>query len=43
MTKDVAPMPGSIAAHFHISTDGTRLFNYAEWTDAQAHIDIDYL
>ncbi|MGA5148213.1 antibiotic biosynthesis monooxygenase [Streptomyces griseoincarnatus] len=39
MTKDVAPMPGSIAAHFHLSTDGTRVFNYAEWTDEQAHLD----
>ncbi|MET9833355.1 hypothetical protein ABZ078_29545 [Streptomyces sp. NPDC006385] len=39
MTKDVPPMPGSIAAHFHTSADGTRVFNYAEWTGEQAHID----
>lgn len=39
ITKDVTPMPGSIAAHFHTSTDGTRVFNYAEWSDEQAHID----
>ncbi|WP_413102412.1 antibiotic biosynthesis monooxygenase [Streptomyces sp. Inha503] len=39
MTQDVAPMAGSIAAHFHTSTDGTRVFNYAEWSDEQAHID----
>lgn len=40
MTKDVAPMPGSIAAYFHTSADGTRVFNYAEWTNEQAHIDL---
>lgn len=34
------PMAGSIAAHFHASTDGTRVLNYAEWTDEQAHIDM---
>lgn len=37
MTKDVAPMPGSVAAHFHMSVDGTRVLNYAEWTDEQSH------
>lgn len=31
------PIPGLIAAHFHLSTDGTRVFNYAEWTDARSH------
>lgn len=40
MTRDVAPMPGSIAAHFHISADGARVLNYAEWRDEQAHIDM---
>ncbi|WP_326692368.1 MULTISPECIES: antibiotic biosynthesis monooxygenase [unclassified Streptomyces] len=40
MTRDVPPMPGSIAAHFHTSTDGTRVFNYAEWTEEQAHLDM---
>lgn len=39
MTKDMAPMPGSVAAHFHTSLDGTRVFNYAEWSDEQAHLD----
>jgi NAD(P)-dependent dehydrogenase (short-subunit alcohol dehydrogenase family) len=29
---------GGIAGHFHVSTDGTRVLNYAEWTDEQAHI-----
>ncbi|MFE4540775.1 antibiotic biosynthesis monooxygenase [Streptomyces scopuliridis] len=30
---------GGIAAHFHLSTDGTRVLNYAEWESEQAHID----
>ncbi|GAB3500363.1 antibiotic biosynthesis monooxygenase [Amycolatopsis cihanbeyliensis] len=29
--------PGAISAHFHLSTDGTRLLNYTEWTSEQAH------
>jgi hypothetical protein len=33
------PHPGGISAHFHLSTDGTRVLNYAEWETAQAHID----
>ncbi|WP_371632393.1 antibiotic biosynthesis monooxygenase [Streptomyces sp. NBC_01259] len=36
---DPAPAPGGIAGHFHVSTDGTRVLNYAEWVSAQAHID----
>ncbi|WJV48122.1 antibiotic biosynthesis monooxygenase [Streptomyces flavofungini] len=40
MTKHVPPMPGAIAAHFHTSTDGTRVLNYAEWSDEQAHINL---
>jgi heme-degrading monooxygenase HmoA len=28
---------GGISGHFHISTDGTRVLNYAEWTDEEAH------
>lgn len=31
--------PGGISAHFHVSTDGTRVLNYAEWETAQDHID----
>ncbi len=31
--------PGGISGHFHASTDGTRVLNYAEWTDEQAHRD----
>lgn len=34
---DSEPHPGNLANHFHISTDGTRVFNYTEWTDAEAH------
>jgi hypothetical protein len=33
------PHPGGISAHFHVSTDGARVLNYAEWESAQAHID----
>ncbi len=40
MTADVPPpMPGSIAAHFHLRADGTRVFNYVECTNEQAHLD----
>lgn len=39
LDDDPAPHPGSISAHFHVSTDGTRVFNYAEWESEQAHID----
>ncbi|MGV9693205.1 antibiotic biosynthesis monooxygenase [Streptomyces sp. NPDC003444] len=31
------PFPGLKAMHFHLSTDGTRVLNYAEWTDQEAH------
>lgn len=34
------PHPGNIANHFHLSTGGTRVFNYTEWTDAEAHRDV---
>ena len=33
------PHPGGISAHFHVSLDGTRVLNYAEWTSARAHQD----
>jgi len=33
------PHPGLISAHFHISTDGTQILNYAEWIDEAAHRD----
>ncbi|MEU6056524.1 monooxygenase [Streptomyces xanthochromogenes] len=31
------PLPGLLAAHFHLSTDGTRVVNYAEWTTEELH------
>lgn len=31
--------PGGISGHFHLSTDGTRVLNYAEWTDEHAHCE----
>ncbi|MBV1942990.1 antibiotic biosynthesis monooxygenase [Streptomyces sp. BV286] len=33
------PHPGGISAHFHLSTDGTKVLNYAEWESAEAHLD----
>lgn len=35
-----AAVPGieRLAAHFHVSTDGTRVLNYAEWKSAEHHI-----
>lgn len=39
LESDPAPHPGGISAHFHLSTDGSRVLNYAEWESAQAHID----
>lgn len=32
-----SPHPGGISGHFHVSLDGTRVLNYAEWVDADAH------
>lgn len=29
--------PAAISAHFLLSTDGTRVLHYTEWTSAQAH------
>jgi Antibiotic biosynthesis monooxygenase len=29
--------PGGVSAHFLISTDATRVLNYAEWTDEDSH------
>lgn len=39
LTAEPTPHPGGISAHFHVSTDGTRVLNYAEWETAQDHID----
>lgn len=29
---------GMLSAHFHASTDGSRVLNYAEWTSDEAHV-----
>jgi len=29
--------PGGISGHFHLSTDGRRVMNYAEWVDEESH------
>ncbi|CAM5561760.1 Antibiotic biosynthesis monooxygenase OS=Streptomyces alboniger OX=132473 GN=CP975_08070 PE=4 SV=1 [Streptomyces alboniger] len=36
---DPAGRPGLLSAHFHVSTDGTRVINYAEWESERAHAD----
>ncbi|MFI9116847.1 antibiotic biosynthesis monooxygenase family protein [Streptomyces venezuelae] len=33
------PAPGGISAQFHLSLDGGRVLNYAEWESEQAHLD----
>ncbi|THA30366.1 monooxygenase [Streptomyces sp. A1277] len=32
------PFPGLVGSHFHISLDGTRVLNWAEWVDEDAHV-----
>ncbi|BAL87890.1 putative monooxygenase [Actinoplanes missouriensis 431] len=32
------PFPGLISSHFHLSVDGTRVLNWAEWVDEEAHV-----
>ncbi|MFB6817285.1 antibiotic biosynthesis monooxygenase [Streptomyces sp. NPDC056347] len=39
LATDGSRAPGGISGHFHVSTDGTRVLNYAEWESARAHID----
>ncbi|MFJ6013609.1 antibiotic biosynthesis monooxygenase [Streptomyces sp. NPDC092952] len=39
LATDGSRAPGGISGHFHVSTDGTRVVNYAEWESARAHID----
>ncbi|WP_447036668.1 antibiotic biosynthesis monooxygenase [Streptomyces sp. DSM 118878] len=36
---DPVERPGLLAAHFHVSTDGATVINYAEWESEQAHIE----
>ncbi|MEU7277887.1 antibiotic biosynthesis monooxygenase [Streptomyces sp. NPDC045431] len=33
------PIPGAISGNFHVSLDGTRVLNYAEWESARAHVE----
>ncbi|MGA4842714.1 antibiotic biosynthesis monooxygenase [Streptomyces sp. G45] len=37
LASDPAPAPGLLGAHFHLSTDGRRVLNYAEWRSARDH------
>ncbi|WP_116205215.1 antibiotic biosynthesis monooxygenase [Amycolatopsis circi] len=39
LASEEKPAPGGISGHFHVSTDGTRVLNYAEWADEQSHRD----
>lgn len=39
LASEDKPAAGGISGHFHVSTDGTRVLNYAEWTDEQSHRD----
>jgi hypothetical protein len=39
LEAEVEPHPGGISGHFHISVDGARVLNYAEWTSEEAHRD----
>jgi hypothetical protein len=38
LETDEKPAEGGLSAHFHISTDGKRALNYAEWTSEAAHV-----
>lgn len=39
LASEPEPHPGGISGHFHVSVDGRRVLNYAEWTSAEAHRD----
>lgn len=39
LETDPHPHPGGISGNFHISLDGTRVLNYAEWDSARSHIE----
>ncbi|WP_037367487.1 antibiotic biosynthesis monooxygenase [Amycolatopsis orientalis] len=39
LASEEKPAPGGLSGHFHVSTDGMRVLNYAEWTDEQSHRD----
>ncbi len=38
LTSDPAPAGGGLGAHFHVSVDGARVLNYAEWIDEASHV-----
>ncbi len=37
LASEPEPPAGGLAGHFHLSVDGTRVLNYAEWIDEDAH------
>jgi hypothetical protein len=37
MAAETTPPAGGIAGHFHVSDDGRRVLNYAEWEDEASH------
>jgi hypothetical protein len=38
LAAEPAPPSGGLGAHFHVSVDGTRVLNYAEWIDEASHV-----
>ena len=38
LASEPDPPAGGLGAHFHLSLDGTRVLNYAEWIDEASHI-----
>ena len=38
IAAESSPPAGGLGAHFHVSLDGTRALNYAEWVDEASHI-----
>ena len=38
LASEADPPAGGLGAHFHVSTDGTRVLNYAEWIDEASHV-----
>ncbi|KUL59986.1 antibiotic biosynthesis monooxygenase [Streptomyces sp. NRRL S-1521] len=39
LNSDPVEKGGLLSAHFHISADGSRVVNYAEWESEEAHVD----
>jgi hypothetical protein len=38
IAAEASPPAGGIGAHFHLSVDGTRVLNYAQWVDEASHV-----